>query len=83
MKIVLDGNSFLGGDRRNSMRGIRQMCENVMGTTFATPDGRWLIHVDYETVSEENHRRDEFNINHIDHYFRATDKIKSVSVESL
>jgi hypothetical protein len=53
------------------------------GTTFASPDGKWLIHVDYETVSEETHRRDEFNKDHIDHYFRTTEKIKSVSVEAV
>jgi hypothetical protein len=70
-------------DTKTKTTNIRYLCENLHGTTFASPDGKWLIHVDYETVSEENHRRDEFNKDHIDHYFKTTDKIKSVSMEAV
>jgi hypothetical protein len=64
-------------------KNIRYMCERLHGTTFATPGGKWLIHVDFETESEEKHRRDEFNPHHINHYVRVTDKIRAVSVEAL
>ena len=79
MKLIPDTRDFLGGDRRNAMRGIRQMCQNIGGASFITPDGKWAIHVDYYTESKEDHRRDEFNPHHIDHYVRITDKIKSVA----
>jgi len=63
--------------------GIRYLCENIRETTFKSPDGKFLIHVGYETVNHENHRRDKFNPNHIDHYFRTTDKITGVTIEAI
>ena len=70
-------------DTTQTTPNVRYMCENLHDTTFASPDGKWLIHVDYETFSEESHRRDKFNKDHIYHYFWVTDKIKSVSVEAI
>jgi hypothetical protein len=64
-------------------KGVRYMCEHVHGPTFATPDGKWLIHVQYETEQEEKYHRDEMNPHHIEHYVRVTDKIHSVSMESI
>ena len=64
-------------------KGVQYMCANIHGSTFATPDGKWLIHVRYETEQEEHHKRDEFNPQHIEHYVRVTDKIHSVSVEAV
>ena len=70
-------------DKTGTTPNIRYVCENLNGTTFVSHDGKWLIHVDYETVSKESHRRDAFNKDHIDHYFRTTEKIKSVSMEAI
>ena len=68
---------------QTTLKGVRYMCENVQGSTFSMPDGKWLIHVGYETENIERHHRDEFNPHHIEHYVRVTDKIHSVSIEAM